>query len=72
MHASLVLALAASATAATIDVAIGANGELDFSPDSVTASKGDILRFNWPSSITHNVVSGDFSSKKHHRRLDDR
>lgn len=37
------LTLAASVSAATISIAVGQDGALSFSPDSVTAATGDRL-----------------------------
>jgi plastocyanin len=38
---TLLLALAASVSAATISIDVGQNGALKFNPDSVTAATGD-------------------------------
>ncbi|RFU33056.1 hypothetical protein B7463_g3296, partial [Scytalidium lignicola] len=53
------LAIAAVANAAIIDISVGATG-LVYTPDSVTANVGDVLRFRFFS--THNVAQGDFSN----------
>lgn len=55
-------ALASGVSAAMINVAVGEGGRLVYHPDTVIAAKGDIIRFNWPSSIGHNVVSGASTS----------
>lgn len=52
-------ALAAQASAKTIKIVVGKSG-LTFSPDSVTADKGDILEYHFYS--THSVAMGDFAS----------
>ena len=61
MHATTLFALASTASAAMIDVAIGEGG-LKYEPDSVMANMGDIIRFSWPSMIPHNVLSSDYDS----------
>jgi plastocyanin len=62
MHTSISLlaALAATAAAKNIVITVGADG-LVFSPDSPTADIGDVLEFQFVSSI-HTVVQGDFST----------
>lgn len=50
----------ASSSSPTHTVQVGANG-LAFTPNSVTAAKGDTLEFHFSGS-THDVVSGSFSS----------
>ncbi len=59
MLKSLVLALAATASAATIKINVGQSG-LTFTPDSVTAAKGDIVEFHFVGGF-HDAVAGDFS-----------
>lgn len=63
MHSLVALTLAYGASAKMIDIAIGEGG-LKYSPDSVTAEMGDVLKFNWPSSIPHNVLSSDYNSTR--------
>ena len=46
-----------SASAATVDVTIGPNFELVFSPSSVTIHPGDQVRWTWSSS-GHSTTSG--------------
>jgi plastocyanin len=41
------------------DVAVGPNNSFTFSPDSVTISVGDTVRWTWDSDI-HSVTSGQF------------
>ena len=55
-----VAAMASSALAKTIPVMVGKSG-FTFSPDTITAAKGDILEFEF-FSPNHSVVMGDFSS----------
>lgn len=55
-QAASVLALSASALAATINVAVSSV----FNPDSITAAEGDIIQFDFESE--HSVVRSDFSS----------
>lgn len=63
MHSTtFFVALASVASAAMHDVAVGAGGKLVYDPATVMAAEGDIIRFNWPSSIGHNVVSSDYDS----------
>lgn len=52
------LSLAAVASAATIVVDVGKGG-LTFTPDSVTAAKGDIVEFHFVGGV-HDAVKGDF------------
>ncbi len=54
-----VAALAAAANAATIKINVGQSG-LTFTPDSVTAAKGDVLEFHFVGGY-HDAVVGDFS-----------
>jgi plastocyanin len=63
-HAVAVLATIASlfaytksASATTIDVTVGPNGDLVFSPSSVTIHPGDTVRWTWGSSA-HSSTSG--------------
>ncbi len=58
MLATRILSLAAIATAATIQIDVGKGG-LTFSPDSVTAAKGDIVEFHFVGGY-HDAVKGDF------------
>ncbi|OAA60356.1 extracellular serine-rich protein [Niveomyces insectorum RCEF 264] len=51
------LSLAAAVTAATIEIDVGKGG-LAFSPDTVTAAKGDILEFHFVGGY-HDAVKGD-------------
>ena len=50
-------AYAKSASATTIDVTVGPNGDLVFSPSSVTIHPGDTVRWTWESSF-HSSTSG--------------
>ncbi|KAL1889587.1 hypothetical protein Sste5346_008836 [Sporothrix stenoceras] len=52
------LSLAAVASAATFVVDVGQGG-LTFTPDSVTAAKGDIVEFHFVGGV-HDAVKGDF------------
>ena len=61
MHSLAALVFAYGASAKMVSIAIGEGG-LKYSPDSVTAEEGDILKFNWPSSVPHNVLSSDYDS----------
>ncbi len=54
------IAMAMSATAATVRIDVGQSG-LTFSPNSATAAKGDIIEFHF-HPINHSVVMGDFSN----------
>ncbi|KAL6890415.1 hypothetical protein GGI43DRAFT_387617 [Trichoderma evansii] len=56
-----VLALASHGSAETIKIQVGANGELAFSPDSVTAKVNDVLEFHF-NPLNHSVVMGDFAN----------
>ncbi|KAH8881463.1 Cupredoxin [Thozetella sp. PMI_491] len=58
MFKLLVLALAAAANAANFDVQVGKGG-LTFTPDSVTAAKGDTVTFHFVGGF-HDAVVGDF------------
>ena len=46
-----------AASAATVDVTVGPNGDLVFSPSSVTIHPGDQVRWTWSSS-GHSTTSG--------------
>src|SRR5438067_5704155 len=50
-------AYANSASAATIDVTVAPNGDLVFSPSSVTIHPGDTVRWTWAASF-HSSTSG--------------
>ena len=50
-------AYANSASAATFGVTVGPNGDLVFSPSSVTIHPGDTVRWTWGSSF-HSSTSG--------------
>ena len=54
--AASVIAFAASALAATIEIQVSGV----FTPDSVTASPGDVLQFNFESQ--HSVVRSEYDS----------
>ncbi|KAM0254385.1 hypothetical protein ACHAQJ_006854 [Trichoderma viride] len=54
------LTLASHASAETIKIDVGENG-FTFTPDSVTAQKGDILEFTF-HPLNHSVVMGDFEN----------
>jgi len=56
----LTIALAATARAATVKINVGQGG-LTFTPDSVTAAKGDVLEFHFVGG-NHDAVTGDFSA----------
>jgi plastocyanin len=51
----------ASGSSATHTVQVGASGFV-YSPDSVTAAKGDILEFHFTGTNLHDVVQGTFSN----------
>jgi plastocyanin len=55
----LLIALAATASAATIKINVGQGG-LTFTPDSVTAAVGDVLEFKFVGG-NHDAVAGDFA-----------
>ncbi len=55
----LLVALAATASAATIKINVGQSG-LTFTPDYVTAAKGDVLEFHFVGG-NHDAVAGDFT-----------
>ncbi|KAF4624883.1 hypothetical protein G7Y89_g13283 [Cudoniella acicularis] len=60
---SSILALAASATAATIQVAVGQNG-LTYTPNNITASVGDLIQFSFfPKN--HSVTQSSFADPCH-------
>lgn len=68
MHQSIAISLASTAllaataaSAKTLRIDVGKGG-LAFAPNSVTASKGDVVEFHFGESTTHNVVAGDFES----------
>ena len=50
--------LTAKAVAKTIRIDVGSSGK-SFSPDTVTADKGDVLEFHFSKS-KHSVVAGDY------------
>jgi plastocyanin len=50
-------AYATSASAATINVTVAPNGELVFSPSSVTIHPGDMVRWTWGATF-HSTTSG--------------
>lgn len=58
MLVARLLSMAVAATAATISVDVGKGG-LTFTPDSITAAKGDIVEFHFVGGY-HDVVKGDF------------
>ena len=55
-----VTALAIQANAATHRIDVGMDG-FTFTPDSLTAAKGDELEFHY-HPLNHSVVMGDFSN----------
>ncbi|KAK0620826.1 hypothetical protein B0T14DRAFT_538097 [Immersiella caudata] len=63
MHTSRLTAFMATATLATaakIQIAVGKDG-LVFTPNSVTAAKGDIIEYQF-FPPTHSVIMGDFNN----------
>lgn len=58
MLTQLLLALVASASAATIKINVGEAG-LTFTPDTTKAEVGDILEFHFVGGV-HDTVRGDF------------
>lgn len=58
MLSCLLIALAASASAATIKINVGEGG-LTFTPDSVTAAVDDVLEFHFVGG-NHDAVTGEF------------
>src|SRR3954463_13526015 len=46
-----------AASARTVDVTVGPNGDLVFSPSSVTIHPGDTVRWTWSASF-HSTTSG--------------
>src|SRR5215831_10142824 len=46
------------ASAATVDVTVGPNGDHVFSPSSVTIHPGDTVRWTWAAGIFHSSTSG--------------
>lgn len=60
MLANLILALAATASAATFRVDVGKGG-LTFTPDAVTAAVGDVVEFYFVGG-THDAAVADFAT----------
>ncbi|KAK4451282.1 hypothetical protein QBC34DRAFT_295981 [Podospora aff. communis PSN243] len=60
MHPLSLLALAATATAASVRIDVGKSG-LTFTPDSVTAAIGDTLEFYFVGG-THDAVTGSYAA----------
>jgi plastocyanin len=60
MHFFQLLALAATATAASVRIDVGKSG-LTFTPDSVTAAIGDTLEFYFVGG-THDAVTGSYAA----------
>ncbi|KAF2004163.1 Cupredoxin, partial [Amniculicola lignicola CBS 123094] len=56
--AAAALAQALAASAATMQVTVGANNQFTFTPSTLTAAAGDTVNFNFVSA-NHSVVSGD-------------
>lgn len=56
----LTAGLAMQASAATIQVTVGQNNQLSFSPNEVKAAMGDVVEFHFAGG-NHSVVEGDFS-----------
>ncbi|KAF2702755.1 hypothetical protein K504DRAFT_508715 [Pleomassaria siparia CBS 279.74] len=52
------LAQSLSASAATMQVTVGANNQFTFTPSTITAAAGDTVNFNFVSA-NHSVVSSD-------------
>src|SRR5690348_2175718 len=52
-----IMAYANSASAATFDVTVAPNGNLMFSPSSVTIQPGDTVRWTWGATF-HSSTSG--------------
>lgn len=57
----IVAGLAVQTTAKTIQIQVGSTG-LNFSPNSISASQGDVLEFTFEAGGNHSVVMGDFNS----------
>ena len=55
--AVLLIGYPKAASATTVDVTVGPNGDLVFSPSSVTIHTGDQVRWTWSSS-GHSTTSG--------------
>ncbi|KAK3312199.1 hypothetical protein B0H66DRAFT_395551 [Apodospora peruviana] len=53
--------LTSMASAKTIRIDVGQTG-LSFTPDSVTAAKGDVLEYHFHAPLPHSVTMGDFST----------
>jgi len=62
MKTATLLTLLSTASAATIRIDAGKDGKIVFSPDSVTANKGDVLEYHFYGPIPHSVAVGDFST----------
>jgi plastocyanin len=54
-----------AASATTVDVTVGPNGNLVFSPSSVTIHTGDQVRWTWSSS-GHSTTSGSPGAAERH------
>ncbi|MEA2321993.1 MAG: hypothetical protein QOD81_1843 [Solirubrobacteraceae bacterium] len=62
--ALLVVAVAASAVAATKSVSVRKVGSgFRFAPASLSIKKGDTVRWSWRGSVPHNVKGPGFQSK---------
>lgn len=66
MHATAlasaaIVALASHATAETIKIDVGPNGQFAFQPNNVKAKVGDVLSFTF-HPLNHSVVMGDFAN----------
>lgn len=57
----LTAGLAMQASAATIQVTVGQNNQLSFSPNEVKAAMGDVVEFHFAGG-NHSVVEGDFNN----------
>ncbi|KAM7207806.1 Cupredoxin [Naviculisporaceae sp. PSN 640] len=60
MKSTTLLSLISTASAATIRIDVGKEG-LTFSPDTVTAQRGDVLEYHFYGPLPHSVVQSDFS-----------
>ncbi|PTB61682.1 hypothetical protein BBK36DRAFT_1173246 [Trichoderma citrinoviride] len=61
LASAAIAALASHASAKTITVDVGPNGQFAFQPNNIKASVGDVLSFNF-HPVNHSVVMGDFSN----------
>lgn len=61
LASAAIVALASQASAETIKVDVGPNGQFAFKPNNIKARIGDVLSFNF-HPLNHSVVMGDFAN----------